>query len=413
LPERREQEHPDLLAAKALFDPLVVKVPELLAGGWLGAIRKEALEAARKVLGGATGNQIATGGGDPGADADETAGMEDDPNAGFVGRPTAAGVSGAAGFAGGQAGGPPGGPAGRGGTGRGMPGVPGGAGSKGMTGGSGSAPAGGVSGSQPRSGGGNAQAASKSPTKKPIQTTKAETIMLRFVDYTVEPEHTYQYRLKVVVANPNYNHPFVVNDDISKPERLEGDWSDPTPPVLVEEDTKYYVLEKTKIPTEVEKIKLPEAKFEVHKWIADFAEWQLESFTARAGDTIGKMVSNHMMVTFDNIPEKKKTEVDFSTDELVLDVTGSSKSFNVDGTNFIESSPADVLVVDKLGELVSYNELAGKNNPARKEREKLYKDLLGGAIEPEKAGKKGDSTSEANKADDFEGNRVPSRKDKN
>ena len=417
LPERWMPEHSDIVAAKALFADLVHKVPPLRAGRWEDAVRQEAYDAARKVLGGGTGNRAATGGGIPGEGeggmGEGEAEPGEDPNAGTFGRmPTSAGMSGA-GFTAGQAGAPPGGRAGgQAGTpgGRGMPGASGYATGRGMPGATGSGAAGGVAGGQTRANTGNAPAADKSATKKPIQSTKAEIVMLRFVDYTVEPEHTYQYRLKVWVTNPNYNHGDVVDQAISQAETLEGDWSDPSPPVYVEEDMKYYVLEKTKLPPEAEKSKPPEAKFEIHKWFADLAEWQLESFTVRPGDTIGKK-TDHFVVSFDNPPEKRKTEVDFGTDDVVLDVMGGSRQFVVDKATYTENIPADVLVVDRFGELASHNEIIEKNNSARKDRKKSYDALIATATEPDKERRKGDSASEANKAEDFEGNRVPTRKD--
>jgi hypothetical protein len=60
-------------------------------------------------------------------------------------------------------------------------------------------------------------------------------LLVRFMDFTVERGNAYQYRVRVEMKNPNYDHPI---DELEDPAlgvepTLVSDWSKPTPPVFV------------------------------------------------------------------------------------------------------------------------------------------------------------------------------------
>jgi hypothetical protein len=246
-------------------------------------------------------------------------------------------------------------------------------------------------------GGGQRGAASKA--QQQVQKSSAEIVQIRFVDYTVEPDHTYQYRLKVVVENPNYNRFDVINEEIAKEETLTSDtWSEPTPPVYVPGDTEFYVLERTRT--------REEAKLQVHSWLQELGDWQFYDFAVKPGDPIGARVREYQLIDWDD--KIKKTDYDFSTHELLLDVTGGDKPFvfEVDGVEFKynEKLPAEIFVIDRLGDLAMRNEDFDKNNVDRVERETIIKKIR------EEVKSKDDKKpkSESGTKDDFD-DRLPNR----
>ncbi|MCP4784427.1 MAG: hypothetical protein GY903_06815 [Fuerstiella sp.] len=60
-------------------------------------------------------------------------------------------------------------------------------------------------------------------------------LLVRFMDFTVERGHVYQYRVRLEMMNPNYDHPLDELEDPAlgvEPTLFSG-WSVPTPPVFV------------------------------------------------------------------------------------------------------------------------------------------------------------------------------------
>ena len=60
-------------------------------------------------------------------------------------------------------------------------------------------------------------------------------LLVRFMDFTVERGNTYQYRVRLEMLNPNYNHPIDELEDpaVGVEPTLVSEWSEPTPPVFV------------------------------------------------------------------------------------------------------------------------------------------------------------------------------------
>ena len=64
--------------------------------------------------------------------------------------------------------------------------------------------------------------------------------LFRFMDFDVEPGRRYQYRIQLVLANPNFqvNTRFLTNESVGKSWRIDGDWSDSTEVVSVPRDSR-------------------------------------------------------------------------------------------------------------------------------------------------------------------------------
>jgi hypothetical protein len=416
--KRRTPERPEFVAAKAIFDGLVMPLPELVAGRWRFPDQKAASDAALAVSAG--GGASGMGGGAMGGEGEEP--TEDQLNSQLFGGGPGAGVGGARiGMSSG--------PTGAGGGGGGQSGYPGMGGdarsmSQGMaqTGGMGGpgAMGGNAPGGQGFGGGANQAtgkgAATTKDQTKGMQRSNAELVQIRFIDYTVEPEHTYQYRLKVVVQNPNVvisvnkegkeifePRMDIISDDVAQEKDLTSkDWSEPTLPVYVPADSEYYVLERIKT--------REEAKLQVHMWKKELGEWQFSDFIIKPGDPIGSEVRDYPLVDFDDVL-KKIPRFDFSTQDLLLDVTGGDKKFVfvVDGVEktFNEPLPAEIFVIDRLGDLVTRNEDFDRHNAERKEREAQILALRKDATTESKKGS-GKPGSEAGSSEGFD-ERVPTR----
>jgi hypothetical protein len=411
LPEKWMPEDPAIHAAKADFPGLLMKLPELEVGSWVKYVRREAHNAAADVSGGA---QISLAGKRQGGGEGES---EEEAMSGVFGAGGAGGAGGAPGAAGAANTGPGGSMAmmGGGGAGRGMqPPNTGDAGMMAQMGRMGGM-AGGYSGLGSQAYSGNRAPGSQPQTrtaaaKVAAQRSTAELVQIRFVDYTVEPEHTYQYRLKVVVTNPNYSRLDVMNaEENAKDKRLSSDeWSEPTPLVYVPPDMEYYVLDRVKL--------REEARLQVHSWMPDVGDWQYSDFPTKPGDPIGRKVPDYPLVGWEDPPKIKKTELDFSTQDLLLDVTGGDKgfTFEVDGSEFkfTERLPTEIFVIDRLGDLTVRNDDFDKNNVDRADREKYIKDVRDkarGEDKDKEKEKKPGSKAESGNRDDFDRS-APTRK---
>lgn len=64
--------------------------------------------------------------------------------------------------------------------------------------------------------------------------------LFRFMDFDVEPGKRYRYRVKLVLANPNFkvNARFLTDASLGKSWYIESDWSDPTEVVAVPRDSR-------------------------------------------------------------------------------------------------------------------------------------------------------------------------------
>lgn len=383
-------ESPDL--QPHLLDGLVQKLPEMAtAREWQQVDHRTALKAAVEAKRGGAGGDIAADSG--GGGGREGAGMADDESEIAAG----AGV-----FGGARGGMPPmpgAGPMGRGGGGAGMDmmrntGAP-------FAGGSGLAGAGASAGLGQGAGGDAAGGENRQQaTAKKGKYSNAEKVMVRFIDFTVEPGKTYQYRLKVVVANPNYNHQDVAEENLALEETLAGEWSEPTPPVYVPIDVDYFVLERRAAERE-------EAQIQVHRWEKKLGEWQVSQFMTKVGDLIGYAKEHKMLDFEENVLTEK---VDFTTREMLLDVIGGKRSLSFDGQVIGEDLPTHIFVMNEFGDLISHAEDLDKNNPDRKEREEVAGELaqIVSSKAKQKKGEKGaPETGEGNFGDE---ERLPSRR---
>ncbi|MEQ9411864.1 MAG: hypothetical protein RIK87_29385 [Fuerstiella sp.] len=84
-------------------------------------------------------------------------------------------------------------------------------------------------------GGGELTAEQRQLLDETKATADHRLLLVRFMDFTVERGYAYQYRVRLEMKNPNYNHPLDELEDpgLSVEPTLFSDWSPPTPDVFV------------------------------------------------------------------------------------------------------------------------------------------------------------------------------------
>ncbi|MBQ9372481.1 MAG: hypothetical protein IJU03_09845 [Thermoguttaceae bacterium] len=82
------------------------------------------------------------------------------------------------------------------------------------------------------------------------QSVSVDYYLFRYFDFEVEPEKTYMYRVKLILANPNYGvkEEFVENPESTENKYVESDFSAPSNPVALGADARVFA-EKVEAPT--------------------------------------------------------------------------------------------------------------------------------------------------------------------
>ena len=214
----------------------------------------------------------------------------------------------------------------------------------------------------------------------------APKLMVRMLDFDVEPEATYRYRARVVVHNPNYNKV----DDVAlgvdtRTKELEGPWSDPTPAVTVPADVATYAIAKAKV---APSNRGDEVDFQVATWNSKDGQTIVDKFPAGPGQIIGKLEKARVPDPETN--KIKTTQIDFISRQLVLDTEGGSRNVGQQlGLKPGEELevPAMAVVMRPDGSLVVRNQSRDQRDPEMKNVKDDYDD----AVKEADAGKKRDS----------------------
>jgi hypothetical protein len=94
---------------------------------------------------------------------------------------------------------------------------------------------------------------------------EGELLLFRYLDFNVDPGKTYRYRVKFVLANPNFGKRIADAgglESVVLGETRETPWSQITSPVTVEDDVKYFI---TEVREQAGRI-LPTVRFDVFEW---------------------------------------------------------------------------------------------------------------------------------------------------
>jgi hypothetical protein len=146
-------------------------------------------------------------------------------------------------------------------------------------------------------------------------------VMIRALDFTVEPDNIYRYRVRVVVFNPNYQREDISPGTDFKSKFLKGPWSKETDPVIMPPDVMPYAIDTLLPPASpISDIKV---RFQVVRFHPYDGVTVPNTFDATVGDLIGEFKRKEVPVSDGS--GKKLEPIDFTTHQIVLDLSGGGK----------------------------------------------------------------------------------------
>lgn len=193
-------------------------------------------------------------------------------------------------------------------------------------------------------------------------TSDEDTLMLRSLDFTVEPDKTYKFRVRIVVFNPNRGHEDVNAGVDTKSIELFGPWSEPTDEVTMPADVAAYAMHSVPATGKMS----DEIQFQVARWAPDSGVTVVKNFSASPGGFIGDMMSVEIPTT-DGTTQKKRSKIDFDTHKLVLDTKGGSLPYPKGlGTPGRLEIPSLSLLVRNDGSVIVRNQANDVHDEVRK-----------------------------------------------
>lgn len=200
------------------------------------------------------------------------------------------------------------------------------------------------------------------------QKTDADKVMIRSLDFTVDPDQTYRFRVRIVVFNPNRGRQDVSPGVDTKSIDLSGPWSEPTNEVMMPADVAAYAMEKVRDAG----TRSGEVKFQVTCWNPTDGVTVVKTFDAGPGDIVGTYATASIPTSEGT--GKKSKPVDFTSRQVVLDTAGGDQALPKDlGTVGRLDAPALSLLMRPDGSVVVRNEANDYQDDVRKTIESNYK----------------------------------------
>jgi hypothetical protein len=242
-----------------------------------------------------------------------------------------------------------------------------------------------------------------------------EYALIRFLDIYLDPGKTYEYQVKVLMANPNYKRKDV-REDLAAVDHLESPWTLVPQKLTVPEEIHYFAFDQRSDPKDSKRKfddpRSPDPKFQtvlqIHKWLSSASpkkdapeypvgDWSVaEREVVYRGERIGQthtvevpiwMYDQNQFVLLTNPAErltkdKHKIHVPFgasNTDAVLVDFTDAVVSYKratdskEDGgapatTEVKDTVPQQVLILSPEGRLLVHDVDTDKNDKDRKDR---------------------------------------------
>ena len=207
------------------------------------------------------------------------------------------------------------------------------------------------------------------PEESNFQHTEAETVMLRSLDFTVEPDKSYRFHARVVVFNPNRDREDVSPDVDTKSVELHGPWSEPTNVVTMPADVTAYVVRKGLSATR----RNDQVQFDVTRWDPRSGISVEKPFEAWPGEIVGEYRKSVDIPSSEGTG-KKSAPIDFNSHEVVLDASGGDQlPPPIPGATGRVSVPVNVLLVRADGSVILRGQSFDVNDEVRKNIVDNYK----------------------------------------
>jgi hypothetical protein len=203
-----------------------------------------------------------------------------------------------------------------------------------------------------------------------FQKTEAKTVMVRSLDFTVEPDTTYRFRVAVVVFNPNYGRDDVSPGTDTTSKELIGPYSAPTDAVTMPADVTAYAMNKS--PSGPGSKRTDQVSFQVVRWNPESGWTVTRNFEAGPGEVIGDPATTAIPNSEGKAPDSKL--VDYNSHNVVLDTAGGPKPIDkVGATGAPLDAPAVALLLRPDGSVVLRGEYFDQPDTVRKDIEETYR----------------------------------------
>jgi len=203
-----------------------------------------------------------------------------------------------------------------------------------------------------------------------FEKSEAPKVMIRSLDFTVAPDTSYRYRLRVVVYNPNYKHEDVSPGVDTETLELRGPWSEPTDEVTMPADATAYAMGK--FPTGPGSKRKDLVQYQVTRWNPEDGVTVVRDLTYGPGQIIGEPVTAQIPNTEGGKAAGKT--IDFNSRQLMLDEEGGPKPINQVG---VGGAPLDMPVIALLmrpdGSVVLRHMANDRPDPVRKDMLENYR----------------------------------------
>lgn len=252
-----------------------------------------------------------------------------------------------------------------------------------------------------------------------------EHCLVRFMDFTVEPGKTYQYRLKIRMMNPNFGRPDVAWPALAQDKEIVAPvWTEINQPVVVPSELHYYAVDQKVLDAKDKEKKAPkylnplsprygQVVLQAHRWLPEVfpnpddrsrsypvGDWAVaERMLVYRGESLAQPVKTEVPVwdimneTFVLLASKiagrfdKVVQVPFAPDDLVnepllVDFTSKVEYQKQAEEEKARPRPIEAEVATELviltpdGRLLVHDGVADAENEARKERLAAYRQRI-------------------------------------
>ncbi|WP_169975501.1 hypothetical protein [Tautonia rosea] len=184
----------------------------------------------------------------------------------------------------------------------------------------------------------------------PEHMTEEDIVMVRAIDYTVDPGTTYRYRVRVVVSNPNYNREDVAPGVDTEAREFAGPWSDPTEIVRVPADVSIFALN----PARGGAYSADTVVFDVAAWDSNTGSLVVSNFPTAPGEFVGRPAQRQVAVEGEDEPQNKV--INLQSRQLVIDTIGGPTPVQNLGLPSTFELPAVVAVLRPDGTIALHNQ---------------------------------------------------------
>jgi hypothetical protein len=196
--------------------------------------------------------------------------------------------------------------------------------------------------------------------------SEEKRVMIRALDFTVEPDSSYRYRVRIVVANPNYKREDINPGVNSKAKELKGPWSEETDAVTMPPDVMPYAMGSMLGGVDSDS----KVRFQVIRFNLADGLTVPRTFEAPPGEIVGEPRTAEIPVS-DGSGKKSKT-IDFTTHQIVLDASGGGLQQLPSGMAGAFERPVLTLLLRPDGSVAVHNEADDFANEVRRDVKANY-----------------------------------------